>query len=91
MTTISAGQPEDGSPKVSLATIFVPSGLIDRIGNRAGVAVADKAPISPAQIIVDKFASYLLTASSTLSIRRVKYDIKRETEALGQSELPRAD
>jgi hypothetical protein len=44
-----------------------------------------------AQIIVGKFASYLLIDGATLSIRRVEYDIAREIKALGQSGLPRAD
>jgi hypothetical protein len=44
-----------------------------------------------AQIIVGKFASYLLIDGATLSIRRVEYDIEREIKALGQSGLPRAD
>src|ERR1700682_192241 len=44
-----------------------------------------------AQIIVGKFASYLLIDGATLSIRHVEYDIEREIKALGQSGLPRAD
>ena len=44
-----------------------------------------------AQIIVGKFASYLLIGGATLSVRRVKYDIEREIKALGQSGLPSAD
>jgi hypothetical protein len=44
-----------------------------------------------AQIIVGKFASYLMIDGATLSIRRVEYDIEREIKALGQSGLPRAD
>ena len=44
-----------------------------------------------AQIIVGKFASYLLIDGATLSIRRVAYDIEREIKALGQSGLLRAD
>jgi hypothetical protein len=44
-----------------------------------------------AQIIVGKFASYLLIDGATLSIRRVEYDIEREIKVLGQSGLPRAD
>ena len=44
-----------------------------------------------AQIIVGKFASYLLIDGATLSIRRVEYDIEREIKALGQSGLPRTD
>jgi hypothetical protein len=43
------------------------------------------------QIIVGKFASYLLIDGATLSIRRVEYDIEREIKALGQSGLPRAE
>src|SRR2546422_5895473 len=36
-----------------------------------------------AQVIVGKFASYLLIDGATLSIRRVEYDIEREIKALG--------
>jgi hypothetical protein len=43
-----------------------------------------------AQIIVGKFASYVLIDGATLSIRRVEYDIEGK-KALGQSGLRRAD
>jgi hypothetical protein len=44
-----------------------------------------------AQIIVGKFATYLLIDGATLSIRRVEYDIEREIKAIGQFGLTRAD
>jgi hypothetical protein len=44
-----------------------------------------------AQIIVGKFASYLLIDGTTLSIRRVECDFGREIKALDQSGLPRTD
>jgi hypothetical protein len=43
------------------------------------------------QIIVGKFASYLLIDGATLSIRRVECDFGREIKALDQSGLPRTD
>jgi hypothetical protein len=52
---------------------------------------ARRARVCSAQIIVGKFAPYLLIDGATLSIRRVEYDIEREIEALGQSGLSRAD
>jgi len=44
-----------------------------------------------AQIIVGRFASYLLINGTTLFIRRVECDFRREIKALDQSGLPRTD